>query len=329
MEELDLEEGLFDNDPEATIVNTPEEVDLDLGEPIIESEESLFEENIIDEPIIPESLVDEFLRTKGIDKGVIKILDENEEKEVNFYDLTKEEQLEILNSSDSTADENLEDSEIELINLMRTNNLTPEEFLAQYRESILAEMQQQAEPSYEIDNYDDNELFLLDLKNKYDLTDEELQTELEKELTNPELFAKKTGKLRTEYKESEDLYNASKTQELEDDRLEKYNQFTEVMDGIATETDHYHGVYLEDTEKTETLSYLLDLDDSGVSQFSKELNDPNRLFEAAWYLRYGKEAFAALENAYEAEIAKLKKQDKPRVVVQGSKKPINNINELY
>jgi hypothetical protein len=39
-------------------------------------------------------------------------------------------------------------------------------------------------------------------------------------------------------------------------------------------------------------------------------------------MRYGKEAFKALESAYEAEIVRLKKEiksDKPRVVVQNSK----------
>lgn len=278
------------------------------------------------------TLIDEFLKSRGVENTTIKILDEQEqEKEVNFYDLTKEEQLEILNSSDPVDDENLEDSEIELLNLIRTNNLTPEEFLNQYKESIIAEMQQGQEPSYEIDNYDDNELFLLDLKNKYDLTDEELQAELEKELSNPELFAKKTGKLRSEYKESEDQYNAAEAKQIENNRINEYNQFVDVMDKVATNVEDFHGVYLEDFEKSETLSYLLELDEAGVSKFSKELNDPKKLFEAAWYLRYGKEAFLALENAYEVEIAKLKNvtKDKPRVVVQDSKKQIKNINELY
>lgn len=261
---------------------------------------------------------------------MITIIDEDEkEKEVNFYELTKEEQLEILSSSEVTSNEDLDDSEIELINHLRTNNLTMDDFLIQYRESILAEMQKEAEVSYDIDAYDDHELFLLDLKNKYDLTDAELQTELEKELTNEELFNKKVTKLRAEYKQVEDQRKADEQTKFEAEREQEYNEFAQAMVEIASNVEDFHGVFLEDNEKQETLSYLLDLDETGASQFSKDLNDPNRLYEAAWYFRYGKEAFQALESAYEAEIARMKKADKPSVVVRNSNKEITNINDLF
>ena len=273
-------------------------------------------------------MLDEFLKAKGISDNKITIIDENkEEKEVSFYDLTQEEQLEILNSQEATSNEDLDDSEIELINQLRANNMSIEDYLAQFRESVLAEVQQ-AEPSYDIDAYDDHELFLLDLKNKYDLTDTELQAELEKELANEELFTKKVTKLREEYKQLEDQIKLDEQAKLEADNEDNYNQFANTMVDIATNTTDFHGMFLEDTEKQETLSYLLEMDDTGLSRFSKDLNNPEKLYEAAWYLRYGKEAFEALENAYEAEINKLKK-DKPSVVVQSSKNKITDINDLY
>lgn len=333
MDELELE-GIFD---ETDIpANLSEEENLNLGiaatiDAANDIEDDFFtigEQN--SDPLEHNTLIEEFLKYRGIEDGRIKIIDENEEeKEVNFYDLTKEEQLEILGSAEEPENNDLLDEEIDFLNMMRTNNLSPEQFLEQYKQSILSEMQSQGEPFYEIDNYDDQELFLLDLKNKYDLTDEELQIELEKELAHPEVFNKKIGVLRNEYKESEDEFHKTKQQEAKDFEDLQYNQFTQVLDNIASKVDHFHGVYLENDEKYETLSYLLDLDDSGVSRFSKELDDPNKLFEAAWYLRYGKEAFAALESAYEAEIARLKEPDKPRVVVRDSKNPIKHINELY
>lgn len=301
-------------------------------EPIIDEplkiEDNIFDENIIDtQPTA--SVLDELLKAKGITDSMVTIVDENEvEKEVNFHELSLEDQLEILNMAEEVETNDLDDTEIDLINHLRTNNLSVDDFLAQYRESILAEVQQAAEPTYEIDNYDDQELFLLDLKNKYDLTDEELQLELEKELTNTDLFTKKVTKLRIEYKELENQYKLSQQAEADSQREEQYNQFANGMVDIATSVSDFHGVYLEDDEKQETLSYLLDLDDSGVSQFSKDLNNPSKLYEAAWYLRYGAEAFKALESAYEAEIAKLKKVDKPRVVVRNSDKPIKNLSDL-
>lgn len=289
---------------------------------------SIFDNEIVKDTN-EESLLNDILKARGIENSMVKIIDENEEeKEVNFYDLTRDEQLEILNTQSEITNDELDDSEIDFLNYMRTNNMTPQEFLEKYKESVIAEMQNNQTPLYEIDAYDDHELFLLDLKNKFDLTDEELQKELEKELANEELFTKKVTKIREEYKQLEDQYNASKQQDFENQRAEQYNQFANAMVNIATNTSEYHGIVLEDNEKAETLSYLLDLDENGMSQFSKDLNDPNRLYEAAWYLRYGKEAFEALENAYEAEIAKLKK-DKPKVVVRNSDKPIANINDLY
>jgi hypothetical protein len=302
-------------------------------EPIIEEpikiEDNIFDENIVDAQPTG-SVLDELLKAKGITDSMVTIIDENEEeKEVNFYDLSREDQLDILNMTEEPEANDLDNSEIDLINHLRTNNLSVDDFLAQYRESILAEVQQPVEPAYDIDAYDDQELFLLDLKNKYDLTDEELQTELEKELANADLFTKKVTKLRTEYKQLEDQYKAQQQAEFDAQREEQYNQFANAMVDISTNVSDFHGVYLEDNEKQETLSYLLDLDDSGVSRFSKDLNDPDRLYEAAWYLRYGAEAFKALESAYEAEIAKLKKVDKPRVVVRNSDKQIQNINDLF
>lgn len=304
---------------------TPDEIIQDTP---IETGDNIFDEPIIDTPP-EETVVDELLKAKGITNSMVTIVDENnEEKEVNFYELSREDQLEILSIQEEVDTNDLDELEIGLLNHLRTNNLSVDDFLTQYREAILAEVQQAAGPVYEIDFYDDQELFLLDLKEKYDLTDEELQSELEKELANTDLFTKKVTKLRAEYKQLEDQYKANEQLELENQRTEDYNQFANTMVDIATNVSDFHGVFLEDDEKTETLSYLLDLDESGVSQFSKDLNNPDRLYEAAWYLRYGSEAFKALENAYEAEIAKLKKVDKPRVVVRNSDKQVNSIYDL-
>lgn len=320
-------EGFNDYLEEDLGLDAPVEEIID-NEPI-KSEDDDFFGTQIDKNTNTNSILEDFLKERGILDSKVKIVDENnEEQEISFYDLSREEQMEILNSSEPTEENDLDDSEIDLINHLRTNNLSVEDFLAQYREAILAETQTAAEPSYDIDAYDDQELFLLDLKNKYDLTDEELQAELEKELVNEELFTKKVTKLRAEYKQLEDQYKTQQEAEFEAQRNEQYSQFANTMVDIATNVSDYHGVALEDNEKSETLSYLLDLDESGSSKFYKDLNDPQKLYEAAWYLRYGAEAFKALENAYEAEIAKLKKEDKPRVVVRNSRKEVNSIYDL-
>lgn len=301
---------------------------IDSVEPLVEPEDFLAED-IID-PIKEDNIINDLLKAKGIENSQITIIGDNDEEQiVNFYDLTREEQLEILNTSEPPQDDILDEVEIEFINLLRINNITVQEYLEQYKASILAEISA-AEPVYEVDSYDDEDLFLLDLKIKFELTDEELQLELEKELKNPELFTKKTAKLRSEYKQLEDQDKENKRLEFENSQKEEYDNFVNTMTAVSNAVTDYHGVFLDDEEKVETLNYLAGLDDSNETRFSKDLKDPKKLYEAAWYLRYGKEAFQALEAAYEEEIKKLKKElkDTPRAVVPKPSKNVKNIHDL-
>lgn len=324
MDELDdlfNEELNLDKIPE-TIEVTPE-IDI--------SDDNFFgtEENISQSN---NSILDEYLKSKGIENATISIIDENEEEQhVSFYDLSKEEQLEILNSSNEETPD-LDDSEYELLNHLRSNNLSVNDFLENYKQSIIDSLNVDSVQNYEIDAYDDQELFLLDLKEKYDLTDEELAKELEKELQDEVLFKKKADILRTEYKQLEDQYNEAQEQEQAEQKQQQYDQFSEQMIDVALKTPEFYGIELEDDEKNEVLSFLLDLDDKGTSDFYKTLNDPKKLYEAAWFLRYGKESFDALKNAYESEISRLKKGDntkiKPVVRNNANDKPKSSIYDL-
>ena len=161
------------------------------------------------------------------------------------------------------------------------------------------------------------------------MSDDELKKELEKELQDETLFKKKTDVLRKEYKALEDQYKEAQQLESIKQREEEYNQFSERMVDVAVNTPDFYGIELEDDEKNEVLSFLLDQDENGTSQFYKTLADPNKLYEAAWFLRYGKESFDALKNAYESEIAKLKKQDKPTVIKKNDNtNRLKNIHDL-
>ena len=164
------------------------------------------------------SAVDKYLQSKGFENSEVTIYDENDEEiKVNFHELSSDEQLDILSSiTTKERGAQLYADEQEWINELRKNNLDFDSFLELYKNSIMEELGATQEDSYEIDAYDDKELFLLDLKNKYDLTDEELQSELEKELQNEELFEKKVAKTRAEYKELETQYRQMQEQEFAD-----------------------------------------------------------------------------------------------------------------
>ena len=270
------------------------------------------------------SVIDDLLSIKGITDGKIKVIKEDQsEEEIDFYSLTKEEQIEILNSSDLDHDYELEDDEIELINELRSKGVSWKDYLEQIKSSVTP-----IEASYEIDSFDDQELFLLDLKHKYDLTNEELEKELEKELQDENLFKKKIDKIRAEYKELEDQQKQIQQAEFEASQKQRYEDFANTMVDVATKTSEFHGIELEDNEKNEVLSFILDLDENGTSNFYKTLNNPTKLYEVAWFLKYGKDAFNALSGAYEAEINKLKKDNKPRVVVK-NKNTSTNTNSIH
>ena len=330
MQNLD---DVFDDNLEFTGVVSDEPLETDVkSEVVSDNDDSIFfDDSPTNQTNNPNnSLIDDLLKARGIDSGKLIIINDNDEEEqVDFYSLSKEDQLDILNQQEE-SNYDLETSEIDLINHLRTNNLTVEQFLESYKQTILSENTSSEVTTYDIDAYDDEELYMLDLQNKYDLTDEELEKELAKELQDEILFKKKVDKLRIEYKTLEDQSKENQRLEFEQKQQEEYGQFTQQMIDVAVNTPEFYGIELEDNEKNEVLSFLLELDQDGVSEFSKTLNNPQKLYEAAWFLRYGKESFDMLKNAYESEIAKIKTKDKkPGIVKRIDTQEKNSIHDLF
>jgi hypothetical protein len=124
--------------------------------------------------------------------------------------LDSSEKLSILNNLDSTNDTGLDDSEIQLINSIRSSKMSPAEYLnyvAQRGADQYAQNLAGAEQTYEIDQYSDEELFATDLitrMGKDNITDEEVQEALDKAKSNESLFKKQVAALRNEYKNIED-----------------------------------------------------------------------------------------------------------------------------
>lgn len=331
MEELDsvLEQEL-------DIFDGPEEV-VEPTEPAIEKPiqpEINDEDDIFDEPEEQpkDDLVTDLLKARGIKGTKLTMLNEDEEEvEVDFFELPREEQIELLNASEEVSEkpaeggnlpEGLSDNEQDFIKYLRDNDLSLDDYLQKYKENAVSEAGVEPEVSYDIDAYSDEELFLLDLKSRYeDLTDEELKKELDTALEDEELFKKKIGKTREEYKALEERYKEEQDQAELQQKEEQYGQFIDTMVDVAVKNPEFHGIELEDDEKNEVLSYLLELNDQGTSEFSRALNDPIKLYEAAWFLKYGKEAFDAIRDAYESEIKQLKKDAPPKVDKKEEKKP--------
>ena len=304
-------DDLFDGDNATTVepvesketepVELPDSTDVD-NEPAYGVEES--EDDNSNEPSNDESELDvwhQYLKDMGIaDSKAIQF--ENEEGEietVDFDSLDKETQLTMLKE---LSDPGLSDHEIEVVNFLRRNNASFDDVINYYAEQrlqqYLSENPDQAHQKvYTIDEYTNDELYLADLKNKYPtLTDEELLSELDNAKLNEELFNKKSEAIRQQYKEIEE--QQLKDQELaEQQRYEALQQnitnavlnFKEVSIDSDPDSEDWRGIEIEDGDRQQILSYLLDQDQEGKSQLVRDIEDPNSLIELAWYKLYGQD----------------------------------------
>ena len=179
------------------------------------------------EPVINNDLVLEILKSKNINPESIKFENENGEvEEYNWKNLSLEEQKNILVSNDLDIDYGLEEDEINIINNFRESKLSYDEYINNIKVKAIEDYLQENNPYkvYSIDDYTDDDLYLLDLKTRMeDLTDDELILALETEKSNPTLYDKKINALRNEYKNLEET-KIQAEQELEEQENAKIRE---------------------------------------------------------------------------------------------------------
>lgn len=363
-EQIDLFEDVDDEDDiSAEFVSKPKEgskepeKETPKGEEEEEEEfekgETSKEEDISEEDaLIIENDTDlllALLKTKGIDNHEeIQYEDEDGNiQKVNFYDLPAEDRLNILNSSDADINYGLTDDEIETVNFLRKNSANLNDLIEYTKKQAVEEYIKTNTPQdVGIDSINDQELFVLDLKSKFDdLTEEEIQFELEKQLENEDLFKKKVNKIRAEYKEIE-------AEKLESDRLSEQSEQDESFERLASSivevaenTEDIGGLDLSIDDKNEVLDYILNKDINGVTNFVKNLDNHDTLFKMAWFALKGNEAFDVLHDYYKKQIDNVRKTSgkkpntptkKSGIVVKDKPKQTNNadfngesIDDLY
>ena len=266
-------------------------------------------------PETEEDIIISLLKSKGIEDPS-KLKFENEEgeiEEVDWESLSNEEKLNILTSDDSDVDYGLDEEEQSLLNYLRTNGISPSDYI-QYREQLAVENYKQlleGNPQYEIDNITDDELYALDLQSRVkDITDEEINAALEQEKANPALFEKKMQGIRQEYKEAED---DRRQQEELLHQQERQEQFEEFQDGVMQALENLTeigGVELNlgQEDLSEIADFILTSDAAGVSWLGKALDDPETLVRMVWFAIKGDEAFESLTDYYAKEIAQQKRE---------------------
>ena len=265
-----------------------------------------------------DDLITSYLRSRGLKDGKT-IVYENEDgtnEEIDFHTLEKEEQLNILNE---LAKSNLTEDEIRTIDYLRSQNASLQDVINYYSQKAVENYIAQngaIEPVYQVDDYSDDELYVADLRSKYEMTDEELAADLEIAKSNGELFKKKVEVIRKQYKDAED-------QRIEDGRRaqeEKYTNFTNnVYDALNNFNElsldyrdkESDSLQIEDAEKEAVYNYILSRDENGATQFFKDLNDPKVLVELAWYRLYGQDAISGISQYWKSVLKESRKQQTP------------------
>lgn len=266
-----------------------------------------------------EDILTSFLKSYGIeDPSKMKFQnDDDEVEDVDFKTLSKEDQMEILKN---LTDSGLSEQEKADLNWLRQNGMSLKQFSdAVSKRSIDNYLNQNPDQVpqrvYQIDDYSDDELYLADLKSKYpDFTDEELLSKLESAKDNEDLYTKEVTALRNSYKQDEDNLvkqqeeqQAQAAQAMRDNLMRAASNFNEVLlDADDPESD---SLMVEDTDKQQILSYLLDQDSQGKSQLIRDLEDPETLIQLAWLRLQGQNAISDTSRYWKETLKETRKEN--------------------
>ena len=259
-----------------------------------------------------DGFISQLLKSKGIeDSSKIKFEDENGEvSEVDWNTLSDEEKLNIINSESTYQD--LDDSEIELINSIRESGLTPSEYLENLqKQSVDYYLNNSQTPQYSVDQYSDDELFIYDFISRMgNVTDEEAQEALQAAKSNEALFTKQMQAIRNEYKTLEDESNRQAQLEQQEQYQQQYNQFTNQIANEINDFTDFSGydLNLSDDDKDDLYEFITGTDKAGNNYFAKALSDPKTLVQTAWFALNGKQVIEDITEYFQNEIKSVKKE---------------------
>ena len=256
-----------------------------------------------------EDYLTQLLKSRGVDRERVRI--ENEDGEIEewrFDELDDETKFGILNQSNDM----LSDDEITAVNFLRQNRMNLQDFVEYQRQQAIKEyLEQNSTPQYTVDQVSDDDLFRFELQDQMpDLTDEEIEDQLNRAKENETFFQKKIAALRKEYKELEDKQIKANEEQAAAEKEEQFNQLAQSLVSVAKDTEEMNGMLLDDQDKEDVLSFLLDRDANGQSEFYKLFSDPKALFKMAWTMLKGDQAHEAYTQYFTNEIAKARRGTK-------------------
>lgn len=263
---------------------TPQDSEIPVDDPdLLDDPQENPDDNGDDNPVADSDVLTTFLSQYGIENGKITYENDNgDTEEVNFNELDSAEQLNILKELTTP---NLADHEIETINFLRKNNVTLQDVVEYYSQVAVQNYIKENGPAqreYSIDEYSDEELYFADLKAKYpDMSDEEIQSDVDAAKENEELFKKKADAIRKQYKAKED----EKAQAIKQQQQDQYTAFDNSIKQSITNFNEVSldykdskadAIVIDDNMKNDIYNYLMRVDENGKSQFAKDLEDTNK-----------------------------------------------------
>lgn len=319
-----LEDSTYSDGEEPTVEEAEDVSKIDPYNTTVESDENENEDDVVESNSeSDENVLYQYLKKRGIsDPKKIQYEDENgNTAEVDFNSLSTEEQLNII---EELSKPNITDEEIQTIDYLRRNKMNLAQVVDYFANQKLQEYinQNNAQAhTYSIDEYNDDELYVADLKSRYpNLSDEDLNDELNAAKQDEDRFNKKVSQLREYYKNQENEQIEAQRQQEEAAR-EQYtntlynavNQFNEIA--LDYKDDQSDTLEIEAEDKKRIMSYLLDTDTEGKTQFVRDIENPDALIELAWLRIGGADALSNQAQYYKEvisernkEIARLRKQ---------------------
>lgn len=256
------------------------------------------------------------LESRGIDRNKVQILDEEgNPTEVSFDSLSEQDKFDILNYQDDPVLP--ADHEIQMINFLRQNNMTLQDFAEWQRQEAIQEYLSQQQTVSDTDSYSDEEIVAYDYIKRFgeSMSDEEIDAEIERLKADPEAFAKRVSLLRNAFKAEEEaqakLYQDEAAAKQAENEQMFVNTYHQAMAGI----DSIQNTELDDNDRDELLRFVLEKDQANRTGLSKAMDNPENVLKMAWYLLHGEERVDAMIDYFQKEISKRSKPG-PRVVTK-------------
>jgi len=262
--------------------------------------------------------VERYLADYGIVGGKITY---DDGASVDFDSLSADEQYTVLQSLSTDARPTVEEEydlaseEIQLLNDIRNSNRSVSEFMSDViNKQVAKSFAARDANSVDYNEMPDDAIFLSWLKHvEPDLTEEEAIIAMGRQKENESIYTKQVASLRGQLNDKQAQAKASEEAEVSKEKVAALEADRYEIVSAVENIDNIGGAEVTDQMKNEVLHSLLEINDQGDPLIMEEMfSDPERLFKAAWFMKYGESYLDNVDKYWrrkESEAFKQGRQD--------------------